>query len=60
MENVTLNIKQRDVSYLKLETLTYAELETMTYAEIQEKYYMKPTPKTVTINLIEPIRELKL
>ena len=54
------DIRQRDVSYNKMETMTYEELETKTYREIQEEFYDKPEPKPVTINLIEPIRELKL
>ena len=54
------DIKQRDVSFEKTETLTFAEMETMTYAELENKYYQVREPKDVTLRLIEPIKDVEI
>lgn len=60
MKQVELDILQRDITYEHIENLTYSELETKTYRELQEEFYENPEPKTVTITLIEPIKEVIL
>jgi len=41
-----------------MHTLTYGELKTMTYAELQNKYYEVVAPKSKSIRLVEPIKEV--
>lgn len=60
MKNIDLDLKQRDVTYRRMHTLTYGELKTMTYAELQNKYYEVITPKSKSIRLVEPIKEVTI
>lgn len=60
MKQVNLPIKQRDVTYRRMHTLTYGELKTMTYAELQNKYYEVVAPKSKSIRLVEPIKEVTI
>lgn len=60
MKRIELDIKQRDTTYEKMETMTYEELEVKTYREIQEEYYQEPVPEKKEIRLVEPVKEVKL
>ena len=60
MKRVNLPIKQREVTYRRMHTLTYGELKTMTYAELQNKYYEVVAPKSKSIRLAEPIKEVTI
>ena len=53
-------INQRDVTYRKIETLTYEDLKNMTYEELQNKYYEVVAPKSKSIRLVEPIKEVTI
>jgi hypothetical protein len=60
MKQIEIDIKQRDTTYEKMETMTYEELQAKTYRELQEEYYQEPTPKRIEIRLIEPVKEVRL
>lgn len=60
MKQIDLDIKQRDTTYEKMETMTYEELETKTYRELQEEYYQEPVPIRKEIRLTEPVKEVIL
>lgn len=60
MKEIILDLNKRDTRYQAIENMTYEELETKSYREIQEEYYEEPEPKTATITLIEPIKEVIL
>ena len=55
-----IEINQRDVTYRKIETLTYEDLKNMTYEELQNKYYEVVAPKSKSIRLVEPIKEVTI
>lgn len=54
------DIKQRDVSYSRTQSLTYGEMERMTYSELERKYYIKNNPRPVELRLVEPIKDVRL
>lgn len=60
MKQIDLSMNQRDTSYDKMETMTYEELEGKTYKELQDEYYQVLPPKRTPLQLIEPIKEVKL
>ena len=60
MKTVEIHMDQKDVSYLKTESYTYDEMESMTYAELQNKYNEVVVPKSKSIRLVEPIKEVTI
>lgn len=59
MENVKLDIKQRDVSFAAMENRTFEELENMRVTELQDEYFVEEK-KDVELKLRDPFKEVSL
>jgi hypothetical protein len=56
---VTIPIKQRDVSFENLESKTFEELENMKITELQDEYF-EDEKETVEVQLMDPVIEVIL